>query len=166
MWRTHFNVNIDVALLVVIEVDIRMTLVWSHLRRVLLNVHGALHPITNQSGEAVAATVMPPNHVAPQIAEQAVVPFGVHWCVAYTRATLRTRFVFATERLSWAWSVHVQAHAKPHTTTKLLVTEMMGWQLREVEPGSTTAATRFPHTDNMLIGCTAFYLISDACNNL
>ena len=75
MWSAHFDVDIYMALLMIMKVNVMMPLIWGHLRCVLLNVHCALHPGVDEVGQNIATIIMATNYIATKRAKKAMLPF-------------------------------------------------------------------------------------------
>ena len=88
MWGAHLDINMHVTLLMVVEVDVWMPPVWSHLRGVLLDAHGAFHPVINQLCQAITPLVMALVKKAPQLAQERMMTFSIQWLIARSSTAL------------------------------------------------------------------------------
>lgn len=143
----HLDIHIDMSLLVIMEINVGMTLILGHLWCVLFDVHCALHPCANEFCKNVTPTAMATNYISTKLAQHAVVAFGVHGSIANARPPLCTGPVLASQRLSQTFVEDVHAHPESHTSSKLLIAQMVTWRFGEVEPGSTTFGPRFAHIE-------------------
>jgi len=69
MWRANLIVHIHVALLMIMEINVRMPLICSHFWCVLLDVHCALHSGVDEVGKAIPTAIVAPDHIPTEVAE-------------------------------------------------------------------------------------------------
>ena len=101
-----------------------------------------------------------------ELAEKRTVPLAVQWLVADATTALKAGLMLASQRLVRARAEDVHMHSQPHGSAELLIGEMVAWQSGKAEPPATSDAPRLAHATDMLIGCAALDIVTNASYNL